>query len=65
MPTPQLDVLGLKELAELMNVTTGNLSVMRARGQIVEPDAVLKCGPVWRRSTVSRWLKSRARVAAK
>lgn len=65
MPAQQLDVLGLKELAEEMNVTTGHLSVLRARGQIVEPDAVLGCGPVWRRSTVAAWRRKREREAAK
>jgi len=67
----KLDIVGTAEAAEMIGVSQNTINVWRLRGQFPEPDAVLVCGLVWRRSTIARWMKgagaervARARAAA-
>lgn len=55
-----LDVLGTQEVAQLAQVDP--VTVWRWRQTGLEPDAVLATGPVWRRSTVLRWLRRTGRT---
>lgn len=56
---PDLDVLGLSEVADLLGVSRKVASVRLSRGHIPQPDARLACGPIWRRSTIDRWMAAR------
>jgi len=53
---PDLDVLGLAEVADLLGLTRQAAHQRLVRGRLPEPDARLAAGPVWRRSTIDRWL---------
>jgi hypothetical protein len=54
----ELDVLGLKEVAALVDRNTVTVRSWYQRGHLPEPDALLSCGPIWRRTTISRWTRS-------
>jgi predicted DNA-binding transcriptional regulator AlpA len=52
-----LDILGLSEVAELLGTSRGHVGVMRTRGKLPPPDAMLHCGPIWLRTTIEEWMK--------
>lgn len=54
-------LLGLSELAALAGWNRHQAAVYRSRGLLPEPHVVLKCGPVWRREDVQKWLAARQR----
>lgn len=60
----EIQILGSTEAAELAGVTTNQFHVMRNRGQVPEPQVVLACGPIWKRSVIERWIAERKAVAA-
>jgi hypothetical protein len=59
-----LEVVGSAELAAELGITQAAIAMRRKRGLLPIPDAVLRCGPIWRRSTIDRWQAHRVAVAA-
>lgn len=53
-------IVGLAEAAEIAGVQRSHFRVMRTRGQVPEPQVVLACGPIWKRSVIEKWAKKRA-----
>ena len=53
-------IMGAAEVAEAAGVSSKHFGVMRGRGQVPEPQVVLACGPIWKRSVIERWIKKRA-----
>jgi hypothetical protein len=51
------EVVGLAELAELLDVTKRTAARYATRTDFPEPLARLRSGPVWRRVDVERWGK--------
>jgi predicted DNA-binding transcriptional regulator AlpA len=60
MAEEPLPILGVKEAAELAGITRGHFRVLRNRGQVPEPQVMLACGPIWKRSVIERWIEQRA-----
>ena len=56
----KLDVLGLAETARRLGLHKISVSRMISEGRL-RPDAVLDCGPVFRRSTVEKEYERRNR----
>lgn len=52
-----LRLMGISEIAELLNVRPDTVSQWRNRGKLPPPDAVLKMGAVWRAETIEEWRK--------
>jgi hypothetical protein len=52
----ELDVVGTRELAEMLHVSRQRVVQLRAEGKLPEPDADLAATPVWKRSTVQGFL---------
>lgn len=52
------DLLGLAELARLLDRKLTTVGQWRYRGHLPPPDTLLASGPVWHRSTIERWAKS-------
>jgi predicted site-specific integrase-resolvase len=53
-----LEVYGTAEVAERLGVFKESVSRMIRKGKL-QPDARLDCGPVFRKSTIDRYLKER------
>lgn len=51
----KLEVYGPGEIAERFGVTKMTVAKWQHREDFPEPDAVLRIGPVWRKSTIDRW----------
>lgn len=54
-PQP-LDIVGIAEIAELGEMSVANVKRLRREGTLPPPDRLLRMGPVWRRSTIERFL---------
>lgn len=52
----ELDVVGSRELQELLAVTRQRLLKLRDEGRLPEPDAQLAATPVWKRTTIEGFL---------
>lgn len=52
----RLDIVGVSEFAELAGTTRIMIATWHRRGHLPTPDAVLACGPIWRRATAQRWI---------
>jgi hypothetical protein len=50
-----LDIVGMTEIAAMLNVNVGAVKTWNRRGHLPAPDARLSCGPIWQRSTIERW----------
>ena len=61
----RLDILGVTEAAELLGISVVTFkNWQRAKtAPLPEPDAVLRCGPIWRRSTIERYMRGNEKVA--
>lgn len=53
------DLLDLEAAASVAGVKPATLSSYLSRGTMPEPDLRFGRAPVWRRSTINRWLTSR------
>lgn len=59
------ELVGVKEVAEMLGVRVATVSSYLSRGQMVKPLATLACGPVWLRQDIERWDAQRpTKVAA-
>ena len=52
----ELEIVGSKELHELLGVTRQRLLKLRDEGRLPEPDAQLAATPVWKRTTIEGFL---------
>lgn len=57
--TAPLDIVGVREIADLLGVARQTVRTWRTRGVLPEPDATVSGVPVWRRSTIERWAQER------
>ena len=55
-------IVGVAEAAEIAGIARSHFRVLRTRGQVPEPQVVLACGPIWKRSVIERWVKKRAKA---
>ncbi len=55
---PQLDVLGLAEIADLLGVSKRTASRYTLRDDFPRPAAELAMGPIWHRTDVDEWMQS-------
>ena len=53
-------IVGAAEAAEMAGVTRNYFGVLRHRGEVPTPQVELKCGPIWKRSVIEKWVKQRA-----
>jgi hypothetical protein len=60
MAEPQ--IVGAAEAAGIAGITRTYFTVLRTRGQVPEPQVMLACGPIWKRSVIERWAKTRAKT---
>jgi len=56
---PKLDVVGVYEIARLLNVHRVTVMKWKQEDSFPVPDAVLAMGPVWRTSTIVKWDRDR------
>jgi hypothetical protein len=56
-----LDIVGMTEIASMLNVNVGAVKTWNRRGRLPAPDIRLSCGPIWRRSTIERWAREAGR----
>lgn len=57
----KLDVLGLFEIGTENRVRPRTVAAWYYRGHLPEPDAILACGPIWRRSTIEPFIDGEGR----
>ena len=69
MATPLTDlgeslrgVLGIAEIAVLLDMQPGSISVLRSRGQLPAPDARLAVTDLWLQDTVLEWAERTGRI---
>ena len=55
-------LVGIGEIAELLNVKRGTVGQWRHRGLLPPPDQMLKITPVWWESTIIAWAKKTGRL---
>ena len=55
-------LVGIGEIAELLNVKRGTVGQWRHRGLLPPPDQMLKVTPVWWESTIIAWAKETGRL---
>lgn len=53
------ELVGMSEIARLINVNVTAVRAYRSRGILPEPLLVLGVGPIWRRSDIIDWAASR------
>lgn len=53
-------IVGVKEAADMAGLPRSHFRTLRSRGQVPEPQVVLACGPIWKRSIIEKWVKERA-----
>ncbi len=61
MTGPELDLLGLVEIAELLDVERETPRKWRKRNVLPEPDYMISGTPVWRREVIERWARETGR----
>jgi len=59
MATTQPAIVGIAEIAEMAGIPRSTVRSLGTRGQLPEPQVVLACGPIWKRSVIERWIKRR------
>ncbi len=57
----KLDIVGPGEIADLFGVSKVAVTKWQRRDDFPTPDADLRIGPVWRRSTILRWAEKTGR----
>lgn len=61
LPTTEVRLMGLDEIAAFVNVPKKTVASWNYRKQLPEPIARLRCGPVWDAPTVEQWWALRER----
>jgi predicted DNA-binding transcriptional regulator AlpA len=52
MDEPSVDLVGTKEAAEVLGVTSNTITQRLRRGRFPQPMVTLSCGPIWRREDI-------------
>jgi hypothetical protein len=52
----RLDVVGIAEVAVMLDINRATVRSWQLRGHLPAPDAELASGPIWRRSTITKWV---------
>lgn len=60
--TAPLKVVGAAEVAHLLGIHPMTVGKWRRSGKLPDPDALLACGPIWRRTTITTWALATGRV---
>lgn len=55
------DMLTTRQVAELVGITEKGIRKHRERGTIPEPDDVVLGHPLWKKTTINRWIATRPR----
>ncbi len=55
-------LVGIGEIAELLNVKRGTVGQWRHRGVLPDPDQMLLVTPVWWETTIIKWAKETGRL---
>jgi len=55
-------VLGVAEIAALLDMQPGTISVLRSRGQLPGPDARLAVTDLWLQDTIIDWAEQTGRI---
>lgn len=62
---PELDVVGIREIADVLNLTTQRVDQLaRTDPRFPAPAAVLAAGRIWRRADIEQWAKKTGRRLA-
>ena len=56
------EIIGIKEIAELLGVVRGTVDAWRWRGVLVEPDGAASGRPLWHRDTILEWARQTGRL---
>jgi hypothetical protein len=56
------DIVGIKEIAERLNVRQQTAAQWRHRGILPEPEGTVSGAPAWRWVTIERWARATGRV---
>lgn len=57
-----MQLVGLAEIAELLQVRAGTVAQWRHRGLLPPPTAELRMGPVWTRGEIELWATQTGRT---
>lgn len=56
------ELVGVQEIAELLDVVHQTAKQWRARGVLPEPEWTVSGVPVWRKATILKWAKETGRL---
>lgn len=62
MTAQRLDIVGVREIADLLGVKPETPKAWRVRGLLPEPDGWVSGRPAWRRSTILKWAEQTGRM---
>ncbi len=62
-PDEPVELVGLSEIAERLNVLRGTVDQWRHRNVLPAPDYDLQAGPIWWWSTIRRWAEQTGRLS--
>ncbi len=60
--TTKMELLGIEDVAAELEVTVNTASVWRHRGKLPAADWVVSGRPIWKASTIRRWISREARA---
>lgn len=63
-PMNSLDIVGLKEIADRLNVKQQTAAAWKHRGLLPEPEGTVSGMPAWRWSTIAYWAANTGRAGA-
>jgi len=56
----RLDLVGLAEVAQVLDIPRSTARVWRLRGHLPPPLTELACGPIWHRKEIEKWAANEA-----
>jgi hypothetical protein len=57
-----MELVGLKEIAEILNVSKQRAAQLAARPDFPQPLGEISAGRIWKRSDVERWARRMGRI---
>jgi len=60
--TVALDLVGLEEIAEMLDVARSTTYQWRTRGLLPDPAAVVSRAPIWHRTDIQEWARLTGRL---
>jgi hypothetical protein len=58
---PKLNLVGLAEIARMLDLPRSTVRVWRVRGHLPAPYTELASGPIWERKTIEEWARESLR----